>query len=910
MTSNGTRFQSRRLRPLGLLVFAAAALSGCLNRPVAKTKPQTNNVFVKQNPSGGIDKIDILFMIDNSLSMGDKQAVLAAAVPQLLSRLTNPDCIDPEGAQPARQMQDPNTSCAAGLQREFAPVKDIHIGVVTSSLGDYGGDTCPEDGPQNIAQNDHAWLLGALPRTGGTLGTFLSWTSDDVLNYGTQIVAKKAEFGNFVTAATELGCGNEMVLEGWYRFLIDPKPPTDVTMKDSNANQRGPVDGTIVNLRQAFLRPDSLVAVFMMSDENDCSMRDNTFAWVAMTAGGGFRMWRGSAPCKDNPNDPCCYSCMLADTKFGVSQACLDKDPTCRQGDAGGKMATADDDVNMRCRAMKKRFGYDFLFPPSRYVNALTKLKLCPDQDYGDLDCDCKEANSKGIACHPGNPVDNPLYQNLNPKYTPSGPSRTSADAVFLAGVIGVPWQDVAVDPSDNATLELKLASQLNWDWFAPPVSADYATTQLGDPLMRESSKPRTDDTRPHPVTNQPIAGPDSARMANKINGHEWNTSDKDVQFACIFSLDVQLTAGKNATRNCNLTTECGADDGSDAYKVCSRRFDGCSCTLSTTDPKSPLDPTLTHSPLCQDTAGNYTSGTQYFAKGYPGLRELQVLRGFYESDGKDNAIVGSICPKDLTADKTSSGYGYNPAVKSLVDRLKSKLSGTCLPRALIPQEDGTVPCAIVEAIPPNAARDWCDCAANLRDPVPADSTLANAIEGTLQREGYCGGGNGQPNCSEFCFCRLKELVPTSSDPAIAAAGTRCLTETNVEKNTTPPGFCYVDPAQGKGVDAVVASCKPNEKRIIRIVGDERQSPPPRLSAPAPGRVFIACSGAAYGDPDCKDPNLVAANMGGLAKPDYDTGVGCAVGDQPCVVRDPNDKHVMNTCACVGSPTWRCPVAD
>jgi hypothetical protein len=629
----------------------------------------------------GFDKIDILIMIDNSLSMGDKQAILAAAVPQLLGRLTNPDCVDPAGQIPTKQMQDPNAICDAGLQREFAPVKDIHIGVVTSSLGDYGGDTCPEDGPQNFAQNDHAWLLGALPArpaaaTGGNQITFnspfLSWGPNDAQNYSSQLNAKKTEVANFVAAATELGCGYEMGLEAWYRFLIDPRPPTDVTMKDVNANVRGPVDNTILHLRQAFLRPDSLVAVVMLSDENDCSMRDNTYSWVAMTAGGGFRMWRGSAACKDNPNDPCCYSCMLADTMFGVSQACLDKDPTCRQQDPGSKLATADDDVNVRCRQMKKRFGYDFLFPPSRYVTALTKPKLCPDQDYGDLDCDCKEANSKGIVCHPNNSVDNPLYLNLDPKYTPTGPLRPDAQAVFLIGVVGVPWQDVAVDPSDNAPLELRTARQLDWDLFAPPVDQDYATAQLKDPLMVESFTPRTGT---HPITGQAVAGADAFRNANKINGHEWNTSAKDVQFACIFSLEVQLTPGKNAARVCDLNSECGADDSSDAFKVCSRKFDGCPCMLGTTDPKLPLDPTISHSPLCQDAQGIY-GATQYFAKAYPGLRELQVMRGFYAATGSDNAIVGSICPKDLNpANMTSSGYGYNPVVRSLVERLKQKLA-------------------------------------------------------------------------------------------------------------------------------------------------------------------------------------------------------------------------------------------
>lgn len=852
MTSNGNHFQPRLLGSLGLLVLAAAT-SGCLDRPVAKTKPETNNVFVKQNPSGGIDKIDILFMIDNSLSMGDKQQVMKAAVPQLLGRLTNPDCVDideTDGVDEPQHMSNPTATCPGKLQREFAPVKDIHIGVVTSSLGDFGGDTCTEGEPGTAleAMNDHAWLLGHLPRNSGKLGSdFLSWTAQDASNFESNIVSKQTEFGNFVTAATELGCGNEMILEGWYRFLIDPKPPKDVVMENSGSNHRDGLDQDILDMRKAFLRPDSLVAVFMLADENDCSMKDegsDVYSWVAMRQSGGHRMWRGSKICDTDPNNECCFSCMLAGN---ASADCRAKDPTCTMEGEGVKLAAADDDVNVRCRSMKKRFGYDFLFPASRYVNALTKKSICPYQTYGNLDCDCTEAKAKKVPCDAGESFLNPLYTNLNKDYTPTGPERTGPDAVFLAGVVGVPWQDLATDPSDNASLEYMTASQLanadgtnRWDWFAPPIDEDYSTAQLGDPLMIESTRPREGT---HPLTGERIQPPDAARLANKINGHEWNTSDKDVQFACIFSLSVQLEQGKNATRVCDVEKECGAKADTDEYKICARRMDGCSCVLSEdgAETKSPLDPTVSLTPLCQNAQGQY-GNTQYYAKAYPGLRELQVLRGYYEATKTDNAIVGSICPKDLEyANREKSGYGYNPAVKSLVDRLKEKLGGTCLPRALTVQADGKVPCAIVEAMPASAkAQGWCECETHGRTTVT--SALDGAIRGALEREAICG-KDPLPACSSFCLCKLQELLPDSE------AGRRCLNELNVEKNTPTPGFCYVDPAiPDHGAAEVVSGCPGSQKRIIRIVGDSSNPTNELLAAPAPGRVFIACSGAARED--------------------------------------------------------------
>jgi hypothetical protein len=44
-----------------------------------------------------VDKVDLLFMIDNSISMADKQRILADAVPVLVQRLVDPICVDGEG---------------------------------------------------------------------------------------------------------------------------------------------------------------------------------------------------------------------------------------------------------------------------------------------------------------------------------------------------------------------------------------------------------------------------------------------------------------------------------------------------------------------------------------------------------------------------------------------------------------------------------------------------------------------------------------------------------------------------------------------------------------------------------------------------------------------------------------------
>src|SRR6188508_1038129 len=82
---------------VAVLVTAGGLTAGCLDRPVAPATPRTSNVVTKAVPQAGVDKIDLLFMIDNSISMADKQAILAEAVPVLVSRLVTPICVDADG---------------------------------------------------------------------------------------------------------------------------------------------------------------------------------------------------------------------------------------------------------------------------------------------------------------------------------------------------------------------------------------------------------------------------------------------------------------------------------------------------------------------------------------------------------------------------------------------------------------------------------------------------------------------------------------------------------------------------------------------------------------------------------------------------------------------------------------------
>src|SRR5690606_448532 len=96
--------------------------------------------------SRGIEKLDLLFVVDNSLSMADKQKVLAKTLPDVLARLISPSCVDREGAIVSRPASSAE-ACPQGTAREFEPVGDLHVGVISTSLGGFGSSSsCLDDG--------------------------------------------------------------------------------------------------------------------------------------------------------------------------------------------------------------------------------------------------------------------------------------------------------------------------------------------------------------------------------------------------------------------------------------------------------------------------------------------------------------------------------------------------------------------------------------------------------------------------------------------------------------------------------------------------------------------------------------------------------------------------------------------
>lgn len=752
---------------------APLLFSGCLERELGLQGPRTTSLvseLLKQAPP---TKLDLLLVVDNSLSMSDKQEVLAAALPDLIRNLAVPPCVTPEGDRVARDAAD---LCPPRSAPEFEALRDIQVGIITTSLGSSGGES--EGGCDNEESLDMAHLLPTRPRASHipSDGGVLIWKA------GQDLDAFVKHVGSVVTLAGQNGCGQESTLEAWYRFLVDPSPYTRLVRagcdagdearrcasREAGADGKPAVDTELLAQRAKFLRPDSLVAVVMLSDENDCSLKEHPQAWVLEDT--SF-MWRGSRACESDPNSACCTPC--ATTTYPnecETETVTVTDETGKQtqkavpagcGENNGYYSEDDMEApNLRCFDQKRRFGVDLLQPTSRYVNALTQQRLCRTTASGNpMDCATTDL------------FDNPLYAQ-------SGTfARTGPDSVLLVGILGTPWQDLAKTPDPTQPLEyLPAAAQpgeaaLNWSWLLP--------SEQQDPLMRESIEPRTGT---NPATGVPLAPPGTPRYSNPINGHEHaNLARDELQYACIFPLP-------------GAARDCGQDSSDD-----------CDCM----DP----NPEVEGNPLCQSADGEFGT-TQYFAKAYPGLRELQVLKDVGES-----AVVASICAKEMT-DTDAPDFGYRPAMQAIVDKVKTKLTELCFDRELSTNEEGRTNCRVIELQPTASS---CSCTGTRLEPRKA---ALDSVRRLLVQKGVC---QTDAECAAMCACEIDQVPP---------APNHGLNSCQTDEQSTDNGWCYVEANKSEASARLVSQCADQAQRTVRFVGD---------GVPLESSVtFLACQGSTY----------------------------------------------------------------
>ncbi|MFT3771652.1 MAG: hypothetical protein QM820_40085 [Minicystis sp.] len=150
-------------------------------------------------------------------------------------------------------------------------------------------------------------------------------------------------------------------------------------------------DNVLLQQRVDFLRPDSLLAIMMLTDEDDCSTKEyGQFFYANQNhepgeSGRALPPPAGARGVRDEPERP-----MLPVVRSGRPPNCP-PDPGCA---ASPTLSAQEDSVNLRCFDQKRRFGIDFLYPVDRYVQGLT---------------------SASVQDRLGNIVPNPIYSDLNP---------------------------------------------------------------------------------------------------------------------------------------------------------------------------------------------------------------------------------------------------------------------------------------------------------------------------------------------------------------------------------------------------------------------------------------------------------------------------------------------------------------
>src|ERR1700690_696826 len=455
----------------GFAVVGAA----CLTRPVETWQPSLKTTFTSVIHSQSVDKLDLLFMIDNSASMGDKQALLAQAVPDMINRLVSPNCVDAMG-----KTIGPSTAakCTTG-KLEFPPVHDMHLGIITSSLGGRGGSmTCDPtamnpDNPNVNAHNDdqahliHRQLVGGMETPVAQAGSplnFLAWyptvAANGPNNPAPPVPAETAvgdpmtagtligDFTAMISGVQEHGCGFEAQNEAWYRFLVQPDPFASIQIGAPLpvASEQG-YDTVILQQRKAFLRPDSLLAIIVVTDENEevanpLSIGGEGYlyegnGWPNSPTNGAPE---GTLECKANPLDPNCTSCAFSNVvnmAANFATECPADPPT----GIGGYLDPNNDSINVRFFHQKQRFGVFSGYPISRYIRGLTASAV-PDRAHE-------------VQPGSGNYVgDQDMYANcVNPVFATNLPTDATnpanlcnltrgprtPDLVYYAAIAGVP---------------------------------------------------------------------------------------------------------------------------------------------------------------------------------------------------------------------------------------------------------------------------------------------------------------------------------------------------------------------------------------------------------------------------------------------------------------------------------------
>jgi hypothetical protein len=255
------------LRSAGLSLGLGLLASGCLREVsvVHQVEPGpecARGGVCEVLTTAPVDKLDLLFVIDNTASMGLAQSALRAQFPALLRTLGSGQ----------RSEDDPN---------RFPPVRDIHLGVVSSDMG-----TLMTDALSGCAANggDDGRLLHAA-RGDGCKDSYPQFLSQSPSN-----PVDTLQLASDLSCIADLGtngCGVRQPLDAAFKAiwpalltdargnLVDPNPfsfvASDAVSKDGHGDVPESDGGNLGFLRTDPAAGPSALAIVVLSDGDDCS---------------------------------------------------------------------------------------------------------------------------------------------------------------------------------------------------------------------------------------------------------------------------------------------------------------------------------------------------------------------------------------------------------------------------------------------------------------------------------------------------------------------------------------------------------------------------------------------------------------------------------------------------------------
>jgi hypothetical protein len=239
-----------------------------------------------------LDTVDLLLMVDNSGSMRENQANIMAQFGPLIDLLVNPPCLS--RSTPGGGMPHPCMAGNADDVPQYPTVTDLHVGVVSSDLGTPGTNLIPgcdapetgDDGLLNPIRNGAAlrehlpWMPRRMTAEMAPAGfrpmacnndptqfpNFIKFCSN-AADASCDVAGANASTRNPTTFADWFkcnaglfvnGCGLESQLEAVWRALVQH-------------NARAMPGNTSPNA--GFLRENAVLAIIVLSDEEDGSVR-------------------------------------------------------------------------------------------------------------------------------------------------------------------------------------------------------------------------------------------------------------------------------------------------------------------------------------------------------------------------------------------------------------------------------------------------------------------------------------------------------------------------------------------------------------------------------------------------------------------------------------------------------------